>query len=243
MKGQSGSRVRLVDARMLSPSVRSLVFEPLVAGFAYRAGQSVQLTVPTATGIAMRRPYSIASAPGLLPGGRFELAVTRVEGGPTSEALHALSIGAEIIADDPHGGGLSLRPDERAKRMLLVATGTGLAPCRAHVQERLRDASPRPLLGVLFGCRTTADILWRDELDGWAREPSRIRVEVTQSRPGADWTGRTGHVQRHLAELVRELEPELLMICGLSPMVDDVVHLARELGVPDDAIRTEAYDQ
>ena len=33
------------------------------------------------------------------------------------------------------------------------------------------------------------------------------------------------------------------MICGLSPRVDDVEHLARARRLPDDAIRTEAYDR
>ena len=241
MKGQRGFPIRLVAARWLSASVRSLIFEP-ADRFEYRAGQSVQLTVPTKSGLFMRRPYSMASAPGALEGSRFEIAVTRVENGATSTALHALPIGAELMAEGPHGGWLSLSSDERGLRTLLVATGSGLAPLRALVQEQLTLAGPLAFR-LLFGCRTTGDILWRDELDSWGLQPKRLSVEVTLSRPDLEWVGRTGYVQRHLDELIRELDPELILICGLSPMVDEVERRARELGVSGDAIRTEAYDR
>lgn len=241
IRTHQGFPVWLVDAHRLTPAVRSLVFEPAGA-FDYRAGQTVRLTVETATGLATRRPYSIASAPGALGGARFEIAVSHVENGPTSTALHSLALGAEVTAEGPQGGWLSLDPDERTLRTLLVATGTGLAPFRALVQERMRTEH-RAALGVLFGCRTRADILWRDELRQWTLDTSPVRVDVTLSRPDADWSGRTGHVQRHLGTLVRELQPELVLICGLSPMVDEVERLALELGVPQDAIRTEAYDR
>ena len=234
--------IRLVEARSLSPSVRGLVFEPLAAGFTYRAGQSVQLTVPTAAGLSMRRPYSLSSAPGSLDGGRFEIAVTRIENGPTSTALHALPVGSEIIAEGPHGGWLSLRTDERKLRTLLVATGSGLAPLRSLVQEQLQLARCVPL-GLLIGCRTIDDILWRDELHSWTLEPACLHVEVTLSKPGPEWTGRAGYVQRHLHEVARRLVPELVLICGLSPIVDEVESRARRLGVSDDAIRTEVYDR
>lgn len=235
-------RVRLASARTLSPSVRSLTFEPVDGGFEFRAGQSVQLTVPTSGGLAMRRPYSFASAPRAAAPGRFEIAVTKVNGGPASTALHALPIDGEVVAEGPNGGWLSRRPDERGLRTLLVATGSGLAPLRALLQEELtsRDGAR---LGLLFGCRTEDDILWRDELSVWSKAHERLRIGITLSRPGPGWNGRVGHVQQHLPELVREIEPELVLVCGLSAMADDVERELREQGVPDDVIRTEAFDR
>lgn len=240
MTGGRRYRVRLAEARMLSPSVRSLTFEPVDGVLEFRAGQSVQLTVPTLGGLAMRRPYSFASAPRAATPGRFEIAVTKVDGGPTSTALHALPIGGEVVAEGPNGGWLSRRPEERGLRTLLVATGSGLAPMRALLEEEL--ASPDGArLGLLFGCRTEDDILWRDELSAWQKAHERLRV--TLSRPGPGWDGRVGYVQQHLLELVREIQPELVLVCGLSAMADDVERGLREQGVPDDAIRTEAFDR
>ena len=190
----------------------------------------------------MRRPYSLASAPGALERGRFEIAVTRVANGATSTALHALPVGAELMAEGPHGGWLGLAPEERGLRTLLIATGSGLAPFRALVQEQLRSGGRSPSC-LLFGCRTTEDILWRDDLYSWELQPQRLSVEITLSRPVLDWVGRTGYVQRHLDELIHGLDPELVLICGLSQMVDEVERVARQLGVSADAIRTETYDR
>ncbi len=242
MIGTQTRRVRLMAARMLSPAVRSLVFEPVGDPLEYRAGQFVQLTVPTATGLAMRRPYSVASAPGFWGRGAFELAVTKVEGGPTSRALHDLPIGAEVVAGGPNGGWLCLPADEGEARTLMVATGSGLAPFRALIQQEVQ-APQGARLALLFGCRTPEDVLWRDELQGWERSRPRIRVGVTLSRPSPAWDGLVGHVQRHLLEFVRELEPERVLICGLSPMVEEVEGMLRKHGLPDKAVRTELYDR
>jgi CDP-4-dehydro-6-deoxyglucose reductase len=190
----------------------------------------------------MRRPYSFASAPGAREHGRFDIAVTRVEGGPTSTALHALPLGAELHAEGPRGGWLSLRPEEQDTPTLLVATGSGLAPFRAVLEDQMGSARRAPV-GLLFGCRTEADVLWADELDAWQRRLPSLRVWVTLSQPSAAWSGRDGHVQRHLAEAVRALRPELALLCGLSPMVDDVERLLTEIGVSESAIRTEPYDR
>jgi CDP-4-dehydro-6-deoxyglucose reductase len=211
---------------MLSEHVRSLVFEVTSGPLEYRAGQSLRLTVPTASGLEMRRAYSIASAPGRAGRNHVELAVTKVAGGPASMALHALECGAELDATGPNGGGLCRRADERDVSTLLVATGSGLAPLRAIAQEDIVRTEGAPL-GLLFGCRTRGDILWRDELASWQKDCPRLDSVITLSRPDADWRGHTGHVQFHLAALVERVRPQLVLVCGLAA----------------DRVRTEIFDQ
>ena len=164
-------RLRLVAARPLSPSVRELSFAAVGSHPQYHAGQSMNLYVPSATGLVMRRPYSVGSAP--VPQGLLDFAVTRVEGGPTSTALHALRPGAEIDADGPNHGWLGRRQGERDQPAVMVATGSGLAPFRALLQEELARSSGPPI-ALLFGCRTEADILWRDELESSGRRQSAV---------------------------------------------------------------------
>ncbi|MEO6952550.1 MAG: FAD-binding oxidoreductase [Polyangia bacterium] len=232
-------RLRLVDAHMLSPAVRSLGFQAVGSPPRYAAGQSMNLHVPTAGGLVMCRPYSVASAPD--DSGRLEFAVTRVDGGPTSTALHALIPGAVIEADGPNRGWLARREAERAAPALLVATGSGLAPFRALLQEELARGEGPPI-GLVFGCRTQADILWRDELERWAALRPRFSLTVTLSRPDADWHGPTGWVQRHVPAAMRALRPELVLLCGLSPMTENVEREVIASGVPAHAVRVEAYD-
>ena len=234
-------RLRLVQARMLSPAVRGLRFAAEGTVPEYRAGQSMDLLVPGRGGLIMRRPYSVASAPGHAGPAGLELAVTRVEGGPTSTALHELRAGAIVEAVGPNRGWLARRDDERELPALLVATGSGLAPFRAILQEELRRADGPPI-ALLFGCRTRADILWREELEHWADTIPRFSLTVTLSRPDAEWRGATGWVQRHALAAARHVDARLVLLCGLSPMTDAAERIFVAAGLPAPRIRVEAYD-
>lgn len=232
--------VRVVQTCLLSPSVRSVSLAIEVhdgAPFTFVAGQWINVYVPTAAG-PEKRAYSIASAP---TDALVELAVTHVAEGVVSPLLHALPEGAALTCDGPHGfftrdGALHALP------ALFVATGTGLCPLRSMLREVLRDADHPPIT-LLFGVRTQADILWRDELEAWARSDPRFALEVTLSRPDEGWTGRTGYVQTHVRELAERLGDPHVFICGLSRMVAEVRAVCKtDLGYDRKRIHSERYD-
>lgn len=228
---------RVVANEAISPTVRVLRLDFGALPLAFEAGQWLHLHVPTARGLE-KRAYSIASAPGERT---LELAITHVASGSVSPLLHALPVGSELACDGPHG--FFTRSGELAREpALFVATGTGLCPLRSMLQERARGADPTPIT-LLFGVRSELDILWRDELERWARELPGFRLEVTLSRPSPDWSGRTGYVQRHVAELARALPPSHVFICGLNRMVADVRALCKaELGLDRKRVHSERYD-
>lgn len=229
--------LRLDAARDLSPSVRHLVFSVEGAPAVYQAGQCVNLHVP-AEGDVFQRPYSIACAPQVHGGKRIELLVTRVPEGFISHALHRLPSGAELETDPPRGHLIRNDKDEPA---LFVGTGSGLGPLRAMIQEELsREKGPR--IGLLFGCRTERDILWADELRGWARHHPRFSLFVTLSRAGGAWGGRRGYVQAHLGDALAQVQPTRVFICGLSAMTTSVEDALREAGFPRSGVLLEEYD-
>ena len=260
-------KAELIDARRLSPSVRGLRFRTADGGpVGHVPGQYLDLVVPTARGLPFRRSYSIASAPDPADPGAFEVAVTLVEEGPTSRALHDLPIGGTVEVEAVRGTFVRTHAD-RGHPALFVAAGTGLAPIRAMLAEEIgRDlgghvgreigaglapadgraqgvSSERPPLVLLFGCRTPEDLLWGDELRAWERACPRFRLHVTLSRPPAGWSGLTGHVQRHATRLAGSVPGARAYVCGLSAMVDDVVALlARDAGLSREALRYETYD-
>jgi ferredoxin-NADP reductase len=237
--------VRLAAARTLSPSVRELVFERAdERPFHFEPGQWVNLVLPLPGG-EVKRAYSIASPP--LDGARrFELAVTRVSGGAGSQFLHELSEGETLRAIGPHGL-FTRRVDEPAPS-LFIGTGTGVTPLRSMIRAALASGSNAPLW-LLFGARHEADILYRDELEALTRAHPNVRYEITLSRPGDAWSGRSGYVQAHLPELVHALgalggaEPPRAYVCGLDRMVSSVrEHLRGELGFERRRVHTERYD-
>jgi ferredoxin-NADP reductase len=228
---------RLVAARMLSPSVRSLSLAPSDGPLAFEAGQWVDLYVPTAHG-EQKRAYSIASG---VCDAALELAVTRVEQGAASNVLHELPVGSELAVSGPFG--LFTRDAAlRGVPALFVATGTGLSPLRSMLRDWQAEAVRAPIT-LLFGVRTEADVLWRDELEDWTRRYPELRLECTLSRPEPGWGGRRGYVQAHVAELARALGEPHVFICGLNRMVSEVRALCKsELGFDRKRIHSERYD-
>lgn len=238
--------VRLERARSLSPSVRELVFARVdERPMTFDAGQWVSLVLPLADAPdgRLRRAYSIASAPDGSP--RFEIAVTKVDGGPGSTFLHAMPEGAVIDAVGPQG--FFTRDLAKTGPSLFVATGTGITPLRSMLRAAVARGDARSMI-VLYGNRTAADVLYRDELDALARERAHFSAEYTLSRPGPEWPGRRGWVQEHVRELWAELRARdeglpHAYVCGLQRMVGAVRDLLRkELGATREQVHSERYD-
>ena len=69
-----------------------------------------------------------------------------------------------------------------------------------------------------------------------------FRFMPTLSRPPESWTGRTGHVQAHLAEAIGDRRDVDVFLCGLKLMVDDVRNILKEMGFDRKQILFEKYD-
>lgn len=228
----------LVRARSISPSVRELTFDP-GPGHTHVPGHWVTMFLDRAGEEPLKRQYSVASAP--RDDGTFDLAVTRVEGGPMSTFLHQADIGTRVRML-PAQGLFVLEPIVRP--VLMVATGTGLAPFRAMLQEIESKAVVAQPIYVLFGCRTEDDLLYRDELDALSTRLSYFTFIPTLSRATATWPGRRGWVQTHLPELIAQTGTDVdVYVCGLTRMVKEVRRICREeLGVDRKRVHIERYD-
>jgi CDP-4-dehydro-6-deoxyglucose reductase, E3 len=239
--------VRLARARMLSPLVRELAFERPGEGgerapFEFQAGQWVSLVLPLAEGEA-RRAYSIASHPDGSPG--FEVAITKVVGGPGSTYLHELPVGSTVRVIGPQG--FFTRPRGAGHPSLFVGTGTGVTPLRSMIKDALLSGETSPMT-LLFGVRRATDQLYRDELEALALKHPNFRVLYSMSQPDPEWPGLTGYVQTHVESLWRELEaaggaPPHIYICGLERMVGAVRDLLRkQMGIDRKQVHSERYD-
>ncbi len=238
---------RLESARLLTPSVRELVFERVdAAPMTFEAGQWVNVMLPIASetgGATIKRSYSIASAPDGSP--RFEIAVTRVEGGPASSWLHAVSPGVVLPFSGPQG--FFTRPLDSAAPSLMIATGTGVTPLRSMLRAALAVRSRQPIW-LLLGVRREHDLLYGGELRAATDATELIRFEATLSQPREDWGGRRGYVQTHVRELWRELESVSPVrphayICGLHRMVASAREVLRtDLGAAREQVHSERYD-
>jgi ferredoxin-NADP reductase len=237
---------RLVAARALAPTVRELVFERIDgAPMDFAPGQWVNAWLPVASDGSpeTKRSYSIASAPDGTP--RFELAVTRVQGGVASTWLHAAPEGTTLHFAGPQG--FFTRPIEAPPPSLFVATGTGVTPLRSMLRASIAAGARAPTW-ILLGVRRGEDVLYGSELRELAREHPFVRFEPTLSQPAGEWGGRKGYVQAHVRALWTELSATAgatphAYVCGLQRMVGSVRDLLRkEMGIARECVHSERYD-
>ncbi|TDZ31867.1 NADPH--cytochrome P450 reductase [Colletotrichum spinosum] len=113
--------------------------------------------------------------------------------------------------------------------LIMVAAGTGLAPFRAFVAERLRLQSIGKPVGqmiLFFGCqKPDEDYIYREELEQMERElDGKLKIVTAFSRqPGA----RKTYVQDKVREMGREVAELLadgasLYMCGRASMAREV---------------------
>jgi ferredoxin-NADP reductase len=139
-------KARLLETRDLAPGVRHFEFDlPGIDRFGFVPGQFMSMTAGI-RGDEITRAYSVASPPS---GNRFALCLNEVEGGRFSPHLFSLTPGQEVDCQGPYGAFIFRRP---LNDSILVATGTGIAPFRAMLLDRLPHEPDRRFT-LIFGVR------------------------------------------------------------------------------------------
>ena len=198
----------------------------------FTAGQFITFRVPRPDGRLVNRAYSIASAAGRQP--TFDVIFNLVPGGPGSSYLWARQPGDVVHFRGP-AGTFVLGPD-RDRDLLIVATGTGIAPFRSMIPAALERGQR---VTLFWGLRSERDLYLEDEWRALAVRLPAFTHEITLSRPGSSWRGATGRVQRLIESRVTSVERLSAYLCGSSAMIESVSELIRRVG--DCPIAWEQY--
>jgi NAD(P)H-flavin reductase len=191
----------------------------------FQAGQFVSFEVPKAgLPFPVTRPYSIASPPANPH--VIELLFNLVPGGPGSSFLFSLKTGDPVSFRGP-AGTFVLR-DYPDRRLLLVATGTGIAPIRSMIQTRL--PSPTPVT-LIWGLRHERDLYYQDELAALAAHHPEFSYTVTLSQPSPSWRGAVGRVQSLIDMHVAGVNDLAVYVCGGREMIGSVTSLIQSRGL------------
>jgi ferredoxin-NADP reductase len=230
---------RVLEVRPLCGNVKHVVFERADGKpTPYAPGQFMQVHFQGQEGVEIYRSYSIA-APPRETHDQFALCVKLVEGGQGSTLIHSLKEGDEVKTSGAHGR-FTLR-GEKPEDLILVATGTGIAPFRS-MYEQLRAMLDERRVWVLMGVRHTDELLYHDDFLALAEHPN-MRYRTTVSRPDASWTGAKGYVGQFMDEIRGTTNPatSLVYLCGVPQMVDEIRTSFQSLGLPIRAIRSEKF--
>lgn len=148
--------------------------------------------------------------------------------GVCSTYLCNLEVGADVKITGPVGKEMLLPDDENAT-IIMMATGTGIAPFRAFLwrmfKEQHEDYKFKGLAWLFFGVPYTPNILYRQELEELQRQfPENFRLTYAISREQKNPEGGKMYIQDRIKENSDELwqliqKPNThTYICGLKGM-------------------------
>lgn len=152
--------------------------------------------------------------------------------GVCSTHLCHLEPGADVKITGPVGKEMLLPSDPNAN-IIMLATGTGIAPFRAYLwrmfKEKERAANPdyqfNGFAWLIFGIPTTPNILYKEELEQIQQQyPENFRLTNAISREQKNKQGGRMYIQDRVAEHADELwsmiqkENTQTYICGLKGM-------------------------
>ncbi len=228
---------KLSKIKKLTDDVTVFTFEHEANAFEFYPGQFVMVEFMGGEqgGKKIQRAYSIASAPHST---QFELCVKIIPGGLATQYLASLQVGDE--ATFKGGFGMCTINEDAQNELLFVATGTGLAPVKAIVDDLINKSDNR-LMTILFGVRHEDDIFWQDYFESLATKYENIKFLLTLSQPADNWTGLTGRVTDHLAKY-DFARPDLeLYLCGSGAMIKSVREIALAGGMTKERLHIENF--
>lgn len=206
--------------------------------FSFQAGQFVSLHFQQGDEL-FRRSYSIATTPEVFAAQSIlELAVHCLPEGHASQYLMSADKNTPLEVSGPFGQ--LLLPDDPPAQLLLIATGSGLAPYRSMLPQLLTLQQQGTCVRILMGAKTPESLFYQAEFStllaaGGQFIPCYSRVK--QAPKGA----RLGYVQHQLASMGLDPERELVFLCGAPGMIDACWAELKALGFGVRQVKREKY--
>ncbi|MEH1841813.1 MAG: ferredoxin-NADP reductase [Nostoc sp.] len=156
--------------------------------------------------------------------------------GVCSTHLCFLKPGEDVKITGPVGKEMLL-PNDPDANVIMMATGTGIAPMRAYLWRQFKDAERaanpeyefKGFSWLIFGVPTTPNLLYKEELEEIQQKyPDNFRLTAAISREQKNPQGGRMYIQDRVAEHADELwqliknEKTHTYICGLRGMEEGI---------------------
>lgn len=217
----------------LTPRVYLVTFdliEPKQINFL--AGQTVMFLV--APGI--NRSMSIASPPSQ------KNQITMVHDispmGVFSRWTLAAKVGDKLDFMGPLG--VFVLDKNQPRRIIMLATSTGIAPFRSILLDYLETGGKNEVM-LYWGLRFVEDLFWQDELERLSKKYINFHYLVTLTQASDNWTGKQGRIGEHLFTSGRNFQDSDFYLCGNREMVNEVRTRLSANNVPKEQIKYELF--
>jgi CDP-4-dehydro-6-deoxyglucose reductase len=215
----------------------------------YHAGQYIEFILRDGA----RRSYSMANAPhtltgpapagGVAPAGpTVELHIRHMPGGKFTEHVFNTMKEKEILRVEGPYGSFFLREDSD-KPLVLLASGTGIAPIKALIEHMQHKGITRPAT-LYWGGRRPADLYMNDWVLAKLAEMPNLRYVpvISDALPEDGWTGRTGFVHKAVMQDFPDLSGHQVYACGAPIVVDSArAQYTNDCKLPADEFYADSF--
>lgn len=211
----------VLEVSLRTPPTRKLCYLP---------GQYIDIIVKG----GVRRSYSVANAPS--EDGVINLHVRRVDGGELSHYWFGEAQNGDLLRLEGPLGTFCLR-DLPAKHLVFLATGTGIAPVNAILEQLRVGPMVRRYerISVYWGNRRASDVYWEPGV----QNASFSFVPIVSR--DADWTGRLGYVQNAAIEDIGDFADAVVYACGSDVMIKAARAALTAVGLSSKRFYSDAF--
>lgn len=223
------SRIVTID-RLAPDIVRVILRTPPASPMRFLPGQYIDVLAD-----GVRRSYSLANAP--REDALLELIVKRYPGGRLSDYWFERAKPNDLVRVEGPFGTFFLR-DEAPTNILFLATGTGIAPVKALLEELAADPAraARHRISVFWGNRAAESFCW---------DPVGLGLDIgvhhLLSDRQAAWSGTRGYVQDAAISAGIEVNDTVVYACGSQSMIASARESLIALGLPPRRFFSDAF--
>lgn len=221
---------KVVSANYPTENVMILFLRlPPNSGFEYLPGQYIDLIY-----LGVKRSYSIANIK--LENEFIELHIKRVLSGAMSDLIFGNLNENQLMRLEGPKGTFFLRNNQ--KKLILIATGTGIAPIKSIVESMIKNDDNREAY-IYWGMRTIDDF-YMPELVKLSQIRSNIHVYPVLSREEKiDYLH--GYVQDSVIAMHKDLADFDVYACGSKVMINSAKQLFLQHGLAYSSFYSDAF--
>jgi NAD(P)H-flavin reductase len=231
--------VELVATKMISPNTMHLSFKILDnIEFDYMPGHFITFLFEKEGEKVKRRSYSIATLE--KNNNLIDIAISYIKKGVASESLFHAKIGEHFHAMGPAGRLILKEESTEIKRLVLVGTGTGIAPYRAMLPILAKQSLN---VTIILGVQHRIDAIYSEDFIDYAEKYDHITFQSCLSREESQLNEyeTKGYVQHYFDHIDLNPIEDVIYLCGNPNMIDESYEKLLTLGFETKNIRREKY--